>query len=137
VSGSALCRDHCTTAFHRRSQTQKKVKVGQAKIMDPSHVSFLPTRLSSVLTILPAACVVRDRDLEYSLQTSDTAGAMLRGSLPGPGPRPLANWLTLLKAVQNMDPVSGAVHSQYLSSDDPRSGAAGEFLVVSLCFVWR
>lgn len=45
------------------------------------------------------------RDLDYSLQTAGTATAMLEGSYPGPGPRPLSAWLTLLGSLQYADHV--------------------------------
>lgn len=44
------------------------------------------------------------RDMDYSLQTSGTACAMLEQAYPGPGPRPLAAWVTLLGALQHADP---------------------------------
>lgn len=45
------------------------------------------------------------RDLDYSLQTGGTAAAMLEQVYPGPGPRPLAAWMTLLGALQHADQV--------------------------------
>ena len=44
------------------------------------------------------------RDMDYSIQTSGTACAMLEQAYPGPGPRPLAAWVTLLGALQHADP---------------------------------